>query len=118
MFVLTTVCSYCSDHLYTGLDSMAHMIDKIVAPATFVFALRTIYQTGGLKWAVTSNLAILCHILAMAAARKNNYGGFVLWHTLWHVVGVALMVACCIVNDTITECIVAGDKDMGLWYGL
>lgn len=98
---------------------MAHMFDKLVAPTTFAFALNAIYSTGGLTWAITSNIAVVCHVLAMAAAKQNNYEGFVLWHTLWHVVGVGLMIACCIVNSTMTECMVPGkEEEMGLWYGL
>lgn len=98
---------------------MAHMMDKLVAPTTFVFAVRAIYTTGGLWWTLSSLLAVVCHIFAMSAAKQHNYNGFVLWHTLWHVVGVALIVTCCIVNNTMTECIVPGrEEDMGLWYGL
>lgn len=105
MFLLTAAASVASDHLYTGMNSAAHVLDKVVAPCTFLLALRAIYLTGGVGWALTSAMPLLCHVKAKAAAKQNLYEPFVLWHSLWHLLGVALIVTCCIWNRTMTECI-------------
>lgn len=108
-FAVVTVTSFMSDHVYTGLDSYAHLVDKFMAPLTFSSALRTVYLTGGPYWACSCTLALSCHVLAHSAAKRNEYDRFVFWHAAWHMVGVALLVTCFYVNDTMSECIV-GDE--------
>lgn len=108
-FAVVTVTSFMSDHVYTGLDSYAHLVDKFMAPLTFVSALRSVYLTGGLYWACSCTLALSCHVLAHSAAKRNEYERFVFWHAAWHTVGVALLVVCFYVNDTMAECMV-GDE--------
>mmetsp|Transcript_36662 Transcript_36662/g.80205 ORF Transcript_36662/g.80205 Transcript_36662/m.80205 type:complete len:324 (+) Transcript_36662:43-1014(+) len=105
-FGVVTISSFLSDHVYTGLESWAHPFDKVCAVLTFSTAMRTVYSTGGPLWAASSSLAVACHVLAHSAAKRDEYMPFVFWHTMWHVVGVALLVACFWTNDTMTECIV------------
>ena len=104
-FAVVTVTSFMSDHVYTGLDSYAHLVDKFMAPLTFSTALRSVYLTGGLYWACSCTLALSCHVLAHSAAKRNEYDSFVFWHAAWHAVGVTLLVTCFYVNDTMTECV-------------
>lgn len=103
-FAVVTVTSFMSDHVYTGLDSYAHLVDKFMAPLTFASALQTVYLTGGVYWTCSCTLALSCHVLAHSAAKRNEYEKFVFWHAAWHAVGVALLVTCFYVNDTTTEC--------------
>lgn len=103
-FAVVTVTSFMSDHVYTGLDSYAHLVDKFMAPLTFSTALRSVYLTGGLYWACSCTLPLSCHVLAHSAAKRNEYDRFVFWHAAWHTVGVALLVTCFYLNDTMTEC--------------
>jgi hypothetical protein len=105
LFGVVTISSFLSDHVYTGLESWAHPFDKLCAVLTFSTAMRTVYSTGGPLWAGSSSLAVACHVLAHSAAKRDEYTTFVFWHTMWHVVGVALLVACFWTNDTMTECI-------------
>eukprot|EP00563_Minutocellus_polymorphus_P020947 CAMPEP_0197734154 /NCGR_PEP_ID=MMETSP1434-20131217/44276_1 /TAXON_ID=265543 /ORGANISM="Minutocellus polymorphus, Strain CCMP3303" /LENGTH=196 /DNA_ID=CAMNT_0043321561 /DNA_START=461 /DNA_END=1051 /DNA_ORIENTATION=- len=119
-FAVVTITSFMSDHVYTGLDSYAHLADKFVAPLTFSFTLRTVYMTGGIYWTCSCTLALSCHILAHSAAKRNEYDRFVFWHAAWHAVGVALLVACFCVNNTMTECqAMNGEEEeeqiVGLW---
>jgi hypothetical protein len=65
-----------------------------------------------------------CHVQAMAATKQNRYQRFIIWHSLWHVVGVTLIVTCCIYNNTMEESLktatttttTAGEAALELWY--
>ena len=103
-FAVVTITSFMSDHVYTGLDSYAHLVDRFVAPLTFLSAMWTVYTEAGIYWTCTCTLALSCHILAHSAAKRNEYNKFVFWHAAWHTVGVALLVACFYLNDTMTGC--------------
>ena len=112
LFCIITVSSFLSDHVYTGLDSWAHAFDKVCAVLTFSTAFHTVYSTGGASWASSSTLAIACHVLAHSAAKRDEYMPFVFWHTMWHAVGVALLVMCFWANDTRTECMVREEEPL------
>ncbi|KAL3827025.1 hypothetical protein ACHAXA_007532 [Cyclostephanos tholiformis] len=80
LLTCVSLTSYLSDHVYTGLESYAHAIDKSLA-------------------------ALKCHVWANYYARRDMYDQFVIWHCLWHAVGVGSMLICYTVNGPIVgEC--------------
>jgi len=104
LFGLVTVSSYLSDHVYTGLTSAAHAFDRIVAPTVFMTALHVVYVSSGLVWMSSSLLAVACHLLAHDAAKRGEYGAFVIWHSMWHFVGQGLICLCFWYNDAVHRC--------------
>jgi hypothetical protein len=104
MLLVITITSFFSDHVYTGLESNAHVADRLLAPCAFASCLYSTYRDCGLHWAASSLLAVKCHVLANYYARKGMYEQFVLWHCMWHVVGVGLIVVCYWWNDVSGTC--------------
>lgn len=104
MLACVTVSSYLSDHVYTGVESKAHLADRVLAPLAFASNLISIYGQHGMGWAVLSLAALKCHLLANYYAKRGMYDEFVIWHSLWHAVGVGLIVACYAYNGTVGEC--------------
>ncbi len=104
LLLLVTVSSYMSDHVYTGIESYAHVFDRVLAPMAFTSCLYSTYVDCGYIWAASSLLAVKCHIWANYYARKGMYDEFVLWHCLWHGVGVGLIVVCYWWNDVVGSC--------------
>ncbi|CAJ1934516.1 unnamed protein product [Cylindrotheca closterium] len=107
LFGLTTLSSFLSDYLYSGLDSWAHVFDKTVAILVFSFASTVVYSTAGLWWTLSSSLALACYVKGMEAVKRKDYHGFVFWHSMWHLVGVSLLVLVFALHGTRTECLVA-----------
>ncbi|KAL3771920.1 hypothetical protein ACHAW5_008033 [Stephanodiscus triporus] len=105
------VTSYLSDHVYTGVESWAHAIDRVVAPLAFVTCVRSTCVTCGPGWAVLSLLALKCHLMANWHAKRDMYEQFVVWHCLWHAVGVGLMLVCFTVNGAVGECWKGSEAD-------
>lgn len=104
LFGMTAMASFLSDHVYTGLDSYFHAVDRALAPFTFLFALVAVYRTSGLIWALSSFTALACHVMANHDQRKGRYNRFVFWHSMWHIVGVGLTVTCFHVNGATEFC--------------
>ena len=98
------ITSYLSDHVYTGVTSYAHTFDRLFAPMAFLSNIYSTYTTCGIYWASVSLLAFQCHIWANYYVKKGMYNKFVLWHCLWHIVGVGSILACFMVNDVVGEC--------------
>mmetsp|Transcript_40440 Transcript_40440/g.97610 ORF Transcript_40440/g.97610 Transcript_40440/m.97610 type:complete len:249 (+) Transcript_40440:99-845(+) len=105
LFGLTTLSSFLSDYLYSGLDSWAHVFDKTVAILVFSFAVNVVYLTAGLGWTMSCTLALACYVRGMEAVKRRDYHGFVFWHSMWHVVGVSLLVLIFALHGTRTECL-------------
>jgi len=93
------VSSYLSDHVFTGLTSAAHAADRVLAPLAFAACLQATYTTCGARWASLSMTALVCHLQANYYAKRGVYERFVLWHSLWHVVGVGAILVCFTIND-------------------
>ena len=53
---------------------------------------------------MSSVAAIQCHVWANYYSKHGMYDQFVIWHSLWHAVGVGLIVFCFTVNGTIGTC--------------
>ncbi|KAL3933458.1 MAG: hypothetical protein SGBAC_010389 [Bacillariaceae sp.] len=106
LFGLTTLSSFLSDYYYSGLDSWAHVFDKTVAIFVFSFSLNVVWSTAGLGWAFSSSLALACYVRGMEAVKRKDYLGFVFWHSMWHVVGVSLLVLVFALHGTRTDCLV------------
>ncbi len=102
--LLVSISSYMSDHVYTGLESYAHAADRMLAPLAFFSCLYSTCADCGHVWAASSLLAVQCHVRANYYARKGMYDEFVLWHCLWHGVGVGLIVFCYWWNDVVGSC--------------
>ena len=112
--LLTTVSltSYLSDHVYTGIESYAHLVDRVVAPLAFVSCVHSTCVTCGPRWALVSIAALKCHVWANYYAKRDMYDEFVVWHCLWHAVGVGSMMICYMVNGPIIgECWHGGWED-------
>ncbi|KAL9191057.1 hypothetical protein ACHAXT_000763 [Thalassiosira profunda] len=99
-----TVSSYLSDHVYTGLESWAHTFDRATAPLAFTSCLYSVYSHCGVWWAISSCAAVVCHVLANYYSKQGQYERFVIWHSLWHVVGVGLIVVCFALNGVVGQC--------------
>lgn len=99
-----TASSYLSDHVYTGLESWAHAADRVLAPITFAACLQAVYVTCGARWASVSLVALLCHLRANYHAKHGGYERFVVWHSLWHLVGVGVILVCFTVNGEVGQC--------------
>lgn len=104
LLLLVTLSSYMSDHVYTGLESYAHVLDRVLAPMAFTSCLYSTCKDCGYLWAASSLLAVKCHVWANYYARKGMYDEFVVWHCLWHGVGVGLIVVCYWWNDVVGSC--------------
>ena len=90
LLTCVSLTSYLSDHVYTGLESYAHTVDRVVAPLAFASCIRSTYVTCGPWWAMVSIAALKCHVWANYYAKKGMYEEFVIWHCLWHAVGPAV----------------------------
>ena len=110
LMTLQTKCSNISSyHLSSfylshlpGLESWSHLVDRVLAPMAFTSCCISTYTTSGLWWMLLSALPMKCHILANVASKKGNYDQFVLWHSLWHLVGVGTILVCFTINyDTV-----------------
>jgi len=99
-----TVSSYMSDHVFTGLESWAHIFDKVLAPMAFTSCLYATYSTCGLAWAAMSVAALKCHIMAKYYSKNEMYDQFVIWHSLWHAVGVGLILVAFTYNRVAGKC--------------
>lgn len=99
-----TASSYLSDHVFTGLESWTHALDRALAPMAFGTNLYAIYCTCGLGWASLSVVALKCHVLANYYSKKGMYDQFVIWHSLWHAAGVGLIVVSLAVNRVVGTC--------------
>ncbi len=99
-----TVSSYLSDHVYTGLDSWTHTLDRVLAPTAFSTCCYAVYSMYGVAWAASSLVAVKCHLLGHYYSKNGMYDQFVIWHSLWHAVGVGLIVACFTVNGVVGKC--------------
>ena len=99
-----TVSSYLSDHVYTGLESWAHALDRALAPMAFSSCLYSTYANCGWAWASLSLLPVKCHVMANYYSCLQMYDEFVVWHSLWHLVGAGLIVVCFAVNGTVGTC--------------
>lgn len=106
LFGVTTLSSFLSDYLYSGLDSWTHAFDKTVAVLVFSFSLNAVYSTAGLLWTTSCTLALACYVKGMEAVKRKDYHGFVFWHSMWHVVGVSLLVLIFVLHGTRNECLV------------
>jgi hypothetical protein len=104
LLACVSITSYLSDHVYTGIESNAHAIDRIVAPMAFVSCIHSTYVTCGAGWAALSLAALKCHVWANYYARRDMYEMFVFWHCLWHAVGVGSMLVCFTYNGVFGEC--------------
>lgn len=93
-----TLSSYGSDHHFTGLESYAHSVDRTLAPITLGFCLKSIYDLFGFRWMSTSLLPIACLVFSGKNSKLGNYSAFVLWHSLWHILGVGSMLVCFLTN--------------------
>lgn len=99
-----TVSSYMSDHVYTGLESWAHAADRFLAPMAFSSCVYSITYMYGPYWASLSLAALKCHLLANYYSKNGIYEKFVIWHSLWHVVGVGIILFCFAVNGVVGNC--------------
>ena len=99
-----TISSYMSDHAFTGLESWAHTFDRVLAPMAFTSCMFAIYSTCGLAWASLSLAALKCHIVANYYSKNDMYDQFVIWHSLWHAVGVGLILAALTYNRVVGTC--------------
>jgi len=103
--------------MYTGLSSPAHIPDRVLAPLMFLRAVWVFWKRAGVIWALSSSLAVMCFVLGKAASKREDYGGFIFWHTMWHVVGVGLVVWCFWSNGLIEQCSISGIDDEGYIAG-
>jgi hypothetical protein len=119
LLLLVTLSSYMSDHVYTGIESYAHVVDRVLAPMAFTSCLYSTCKDCGYLWAATSLLAVKCHVWANYYARKGMYDEFVLWHCLWHIVGVGLIVVCYWWNDVVGPCWTTDQSEdmVDMWLG-
>lgn len=104
MLGCVTVSSYLSDHVYTGLESWTHTLDRVLAPLAFTSNMYATYTTCGLAWAVMSLAALKCHLWANYYSKNGMYDQFVIWHSLWHAVGVGLILVCFTSNGVVGTC--------------
>jgi hypothetical protein len=103
MLAVVTVSSFCSDYVYTGVDSWSHLLDRTFAPIALISNIYAVYSLFGIKWTLPAVLAVKCHILAIYQAKINNYEKFVVFHSLWHATGVGLILLSFAVNGLV-EC--------------
>lgn len=94
-----TISSYLSDHVYTGLESWTHGLDRVMAPLAFASNAYASYCLFGVVWTMLSLPALKCHVWANYYSKKNMYDQFVIWHSLWHVVGVGAILICHVFNS-------------------
>lgn len=104
LLVCVTVSSYLSDHVYTGVASWTHTVDRVLAPLALASNVYNCYSNFGVLWALSSLAAVKCHILANYYTKHGMYDQFVIWHSLWHAVGVGLIVICHTVNPIVGQC--------------
>jgi len=95
LYAIVTVTSYMSDHVCTGKTSIWHSVDKIVAFSCLFVLLPSFWKTSRNGFFTGMFVPLGCHLIAHAAAKRGDYGGFVFWHTLWHVSGVGLLLVWC-----------------------
>lgn len=99
-----TVSSYLSDHVFTGLESWTHTLDRVLAPMAFATCLYSTYCNCGLGWASASLVPLKCHVWANYYSKNGMYDQFVIWHSLWHVFGVGLILVCFTFNGNVGKC--------------
>lgn len=99
-----TISSYLSDHVFTGVESWTHTLDRVLAPMAFASCLYSTYVNCGLGWALCSLGALKCHVLANYYSKNGMYDQFVIWHSMWHVMGVGLILVCFTVNSHVGKC--------------
>lgn len=104
MLFIVTISSYLSDHVFTGLESWSHALDRVLAPTALISCMYATYSTCGLAWVLLSMAAIKCHVWANYYSKNNMYDQFVIWHSLWHAVGVGLILFCFTYNGVVGKC--------------
>mmetsp|Transcript_17999 Transcript_17999/g.38852 ORF Transcript_17999/g.38852 Transcript_17999/m.38852 type:complete len:250 (+) Transcript_17999:58-807(+) len=95
------VSSYLSDHVFTGLESWAHTLDRVLAPMAFTTCLIMIHQLFGVFWSLLSLAPLKCHVLANYYSKHGMYEQFVIWHSLWHAMGVGLILIAFASNEAV-----------------
>ena len=58
-----------------------------------------VYSLFGVLWALSSLLTLAFHIKAMNCSKQNNYDKFVIFHSLWHLTGPALILMSFVANN-------------------
>ena len=119
LLTCVSVMSYLGNHVYTGIESTAHAVDRVVAPVAFVSCIYSTYAMCGAGWAALSLAALKCHFWVNYYAKRDMYERFVVWHCLWHAVGVGLMLLCFTANRVVGECWKGGEREeVFYWFTL
>ena len=119
LLTCVSVMSYLGNHVYTGIESTAHAVDRVVAPVAFVSCIYSTYAMCGAGWAALSLAALKCHFWVNYYAKRDMYEWFVVWHCLWHAVGVGLMLVCFTANRVVGECWKGGEREeVFYWFTL
>lgn len=93
------VTSFLSDHVTTGVDSLSHPADRLLAGATLLATQRTVWVDFGRGWFAVTWLSVACYAASLRAIRRGRYDAYVFWHTSWHLVGQASMILCLVSNE-------------------
>ena len=89
VFLLTVPLSFMSDYVKTGRDSWWHPADRTLASFNSIHAI-TLTFTVLPRWLAALFIFAVypcCYGLSVSSIRRRHFYGYVVGHTLWHVVG-------------------------------
>lgn len=84
---LQAYVSYLSDYAHSGDEHLSHGLDRLLA--AFNVAVYTPQLLRGDYWWIP----LACFMMSMSSIRLKHWEAYVLWHTLWHITGVACLYA-------------------------
>ena len=91
LFAFQCVLCFVSDFLYSGVPHWSHGVDKCHASALLVF----IIAVGGIgihpTYPLVAIAPLFCWQQGKTAVKMKDWDGYVLYHSLWHLIGGALL---------------------------
>jgi hypothetical protein len=91
-FAIQAVLSVMSDYVRTGRDSVWHGLDRWMSSGMTVFMVWYAHAALSPKHCAIAAPPLFCLYNSKNAIARGDWGGYVVWHTAWHVSAV---VACC-----------------------
>jgi len=91
-WILQAVVSFLSDFVYSGVNSVSHALDRWLAVGMTLYMVWLAYTAISTAFALTVLLPLTCMFFSKRAIHVS-FEHYVMWHTLWHVTGSALVVS-------------------------
>ena len=92
LWLLTTIFSVMCDLIYTGEDSIWLLIDRCWAIFISSYLAIRVIDLKNIKVACMSMITCMFYGLSMLSIKNRNIIGFIISHSIWHIVAPIMIV--------------------------